>query len=83
MKKEIENILERNKRVEVDKAWETSLTRRFILAVMTYIIIVVFLVLINAPYPYLTALVPAIGFILSTLTIPIIKRLWIRRVYRK
>ena len=82
MKKEIESIKKRNKRVEIDKAWELSLTRRLIIALMTYIIIVVFLWSINAPRPYLNAIVPSIGFVLSTLTLPIFKKLWIREIYR-
>ena len=82
MKKEIESIKKRNKRVEIDKAWEVSLTRRLIIALMTYIIIVVFLWSINAPRPYLNAIVPSIGFVLSTLTLPIFKKLWIREIYR-
>ena len=83
MKKEIESIKKRNKRVEIDKAWELSLTRRLIIAIMTYIIIVVFLWSINTPRPWLNAIVPAIGFFLSTLTLPIFKKLWIRKIYRR
>ena len=83
MKREIESIKKRNKRVEIDKAWELSLTRRLIIAIMTYIIIVVFLWSINTPRPWLNAIVPAIGFFLSTLTLPIFKKLWIRKIYRR
>ncbi len=51
MKKEIDKINERNARVEADKAWETSIIRRAIIAVLTYIIIVIFLMIIHAPVP--------------------------------
>ena len=81
MKKEILAIKERNKRVEIDKAWEVSVTRRAIIALATYIIVVVFLYMIDAPYPWLNALVPAIGFILSTLTLNMFNRIWIRNNY--
>jgi len=79
MKQELKAIHERNRRVELDKAWEVSATRRAVIAVITYIIVVIFLMLIGAPRPWITALVPVIGFILSTLTIPLIKRLWIKK----
>ncbi len=82
MKEEIESIKERNKRVETDKAWETSKTRRVIIAIITYLIIVIFLFTINAPNPWLSALIPMIGFLLSTLTIPILKNIWIKRIYK-
>jgi len=42
LKKEIAEIKERNKRVEADKAWETSNTRKLIIFVLTYIVISVF-----------------------------------------
>ncbi len=82
MKKEIKEIQNRNKRVEIDKSWEISKTRRLIIALMTYLIVVLFLFLINASYPWLNALVPTFGFILSTLTLPIFKKLWINQVYK-
>ena len=41
--KEIEKIKERNKRMEADKAWETSFTRRALISVATYIVISSFL----------------------------------------
>ena len=47
MKDDIENIKERNKRVETDKAWEISKTRKIIIAIITYIFITLFLYLIN------------------------------------
>ena len=83
MKKEIESIKERNKRVEIDKAWETSKTRRIIIALMTYIVIFIFLWFIGVPNPWLTASVPAIGFVLSTLTLEFFKKQWVNSVYKK
>ncbi len=82
MKEEIISIKERNQRVEADKAWETSKTRRFIIAIMTYLVIVFFLWSIDAPNPWLNALVPAVGFILSTLTLPFFKKWWLKK-YQK
>ena len=82
MKEEIASIKERNQRVEADKAWEISKTRRFIIAVMTYLVIVFFLWSIDAPNPWLSALVPAVGFILSTLTLPFFKKRWLKKYHK-
>jgi len=38
LKIEIEKIKGRNRRVEADKAWETSLTRKILIAVLTYFV---------------------------------------------
>ncbi len=83
MKEDIERIKERNKRVESDKAWEGSISRRLLIALMTYIVIVIFLWTINAPKPWLNAIVPAVGFILSTLTLSFFKRFWLNNIYKK
>ena len=78
MEERIQKIEERNKRVEFDKAWETSSTRIFSISLITYIVALVLLCIIDAPKPYLSALVPVFGFILSTQSIPFIKKLWLK-----
>ncbi|MFQ6009578.1 MAG: hypothetical protein ACE5J7_00450 [Candidatus Aenigmatarchaeota archaeon] len=83
MKKEIQKIKKRNRRVEADKAWETSFTRKVLIAVFTYLAIGVYLWYINIPDPWLNAIVPAVAFLLSTLTMPYFKKFWIKYVYRK
>jgi len=72
-------ILERNKRVEADKAWEVSWTRRLLITLLTYLIAVLFLRLIANEHFWLNAGVPALGYLLSTLSLPWVKQLWIRR----
>jgi hypothetical protein len=79
----IRKIEERNARVESDKAWETSYTRRGLLILFTYLAIGFYLQAIAIPYPWLNAIVPAFAFMLSTLTIPFFKKLWLKHVYRK
>jgi len=72
----IEKIEERNKTVELNKAWETSITRRILLMVFTYLAIGIYLNVINVREPWLNAIVPSIGFMLSTLTLPFFKNIW-------
>jgi len=79
---ELKRIKERNKRVEADKAWETSFFRKALITIATYLTMVVFLVLINAPNPWLNGAVPAGAFALSTLTLPPLKKWWIRNAYK-
>jgi hypothetical protein len=76
MSREIAAIQERNIRVELDKAWEVSWTRRLFIAVSTYIIAGIWLVLIHEKFPGLKSFVPAIGYVLSTMTVPVLKRWW-------
>jgi len=42
IEQEILKIIERNKKVELDKKWETSFTRKILIAVLTYFVIVLF-----------------------------------------
>lgn len=77
LKNEIEKIKERNKRVEKDKAWETSMTRKITIAILTYIVVVFYSYLISkVSNIFLTSLVPVIGFVLSTLSLNMIRKIW-------
>lgn len=78
LEKEIEKLKERNRRVEMDKKWETSLVRRGLLIVFTYLAIGLYLNAIHIENPWINAVVPSIGFLLSTLTLPYFKNLWIK-----
>jgi hypothetical protein len=75
----IDGILERNKRVEADKAWETSWVRRGFIMCITYITASLFLWLIANEQPLINALVPTGGYLLSTFSLPAIKNLWLRQ----
>ena len=79
IKKDIEEIKQRNARVEADKAWETSVFRKVLIAVLTYIVIVIFFFFAGLPNPFVNAIVPTLGFILSTFSIPIFKKYWLGR----
>lgn len=85
--KKLENknkeVRARNKRVEADKAWETSYSRRFLLVLFTYLAIGFYLSAISVEQPWLNAIVPAVAFMLSTLTLPFFKKHWTKHFYKK
>ena len=69
LENEIAKIKERNKRVELDKAWETSWTRRICIMILTYIVVIIYSYVIKEfGNIFLSSLVPVIGFTLSTLS---------------
>lgn len=77
LKKEIENIKDRNKRVELDKKWETCWTRKLCICVLTYIVVVIYSYMVrNYDNILLSSLVPVIGFTLSTLSLRYIRKIW-------
>ena len=77
IEKEIEKIKERNHRVELDKSWETSWTRRICIMVLTYIIVVLYSYMIQKIQNILlSSLVPVIGFTLSTLSLKLVRKIW-------
>ncbi|MFH1424054.1 MAG: hypothetical protein ABIG20_00040 [archaeon] len=80
---EIKSIKARNKTVAADKAWETSFTRRSLLALFTYLAIGAYLYAIGVQSPWLNAIVPAAAFMLSTLTLPFFRKIWIDQIYKK
>lgn len=77
IEQEIENINKRNKRVELDKKWETSLIRKICICILTYIIVVIYSFIIKKyDNIFLSSLVPVIGFTLSTLSLKFVRQIW-------
>jgi len=80
---EIKKIHERNKRVEADKAWETSKFRILFICLITYVFASALLFLIGAENFLLGALVPVLGYFLSTQSLPAVKRWWVNNYFSK
>ena len=77
MQKEIDAIKMRNKRVETDKAWETSWTRKISIAIMTYIVIVIFMLVAHFENPFVSAIIPSAAYLISMSTLHFVKKYWI------
>lgn len=78
LEKEVDEIKQRNLRVEVDKGWEVSFVRKIFIVAGTYVVAGIWLVLINDTFPWLKAFVPAVGYLLSVQSLPFIKKWWIK-----
>ena len=71
LENEIENIKQRNKRVEL------SLTRKLCICILTYIVVIIYSYMVrNYDNIFLSSLVPVIGFTLSTLSLRYIRKIW-------
>ena len=79
LEKRIKKIEERNKKVELDKAWEGSTTRKILIILMTYVFAVLYLKIADTTNPYFGAVVPCVGFYLSTQSIDVIKKNWMKK----
>lgn len=77
LEKEVNEIKERNKKVESNKAWETSFIRKICIIVLTYITVIIYSYIIREyDNILLSSLVPVIGFTLSTLSLNIIRKIY-------
>jgi len=83
LEEKINSIEKRNKRVEGDKAWETSTLRKGLILVLTYIFATLYLKVADTTNPFLGAVVPTVGFLLSTQTLNIIKKSWLEKQNNK
>lgn len=81
LQKEIEEIKTRNSYVSADKAWETSITRKLAIFVTTYVMVWVYLHVLGVGTPHLHAAVPAGAYVLSTLSMPYVKDVWLKLIY--
>lgn len=78
----VTQLEQRNKKVESNKAWETSWTRKILVSIFTYLAIALYLKFIVGINPWINAIVPTVGFLLSTLTLSWFKDLWARYIYK-
>ncbi len=78
LEKRLEAIEQRNQKVELDKAWETSWLRKILIAVLTYVTVVLFFLVAQLPKPFINSIIPTTGFVLSTLSLPFFKKVWIK-----
>lgn len=83
LEKRILEIERRNKKVEQDKAWETSILRRLLLILFTYLTIGIYMKFVLNTDPWLNAIIPSLGFYLSTLSLPMFRKFWERFSDRK
>jgi hypothetical protein len=78
----IEKIEQRNKRVEIDKKWEGSWTRKIAIMSLTYAVVVTYLFAIGNDNPWINAIVPPSGFLLSTLAVGKLRIWWQSRLFK-
>lgn len=78
LEERVASIEKRNTRVELDKAWETSWTRKIGILVLTYVLMTVYMKLLGVQDFVKQAIIPTLGFFLSTLTLGWIKQLWLK-----
>lgn len=81
LEERIKKIEERNKRVELNKKWETSWTRRVCIMILTYIVVIVYSYVINKyTNIFFSSFVPVIGFTLSTLSLKLVRKIWEKKI---
>lgn len=66
----------RNARVQLDKAWETSITRKVWILGITYILTAITFRVIGVDAHLKHAIIPTFAYFLSTLSLPIVRRMW-------
>lgn len=79
LEQEIAAVKERNRKVEREKAWETSLFRILTISALTYGAAAALLYFSDAKNYWLGALVPAAGYFLSMRSLPTVKKWWLKR----
>jgi len=84
LEERIKQIEERNKRVELDKKWETCWTRKICIMILTYIVVIIYSYIVrNYDNVFLSSLVPVIGFTLSTLSLKLVRKIWEKKIISK
>jgi hypothetical protein len=83
LERRVAAIEERNRNVEREKAWETSFTRRAAILVLTYFVMCLVFEGLGSGTVFTSALIPTLGFFLSSLSLPIVRTRWRRRSFER
>lgn len=79
IEKEILELKQRNSKVEAEKAWEVSSSRKVALIILTYILTSVVFYFIGVEEYLLNALIPTLGYFVSTWSINLFKNYWLNK----
>lgn len=82
IEEEIGKIHCRNQKVEADKVWEPSGTRKIVVAAMTYFVMICVMYVLKMENPFISAIIPTLGFVLSTISAGLAKKFWINKFYK-
>ena len=82
LEKRVSAIEKRNKKVELDKAWEGIFTRRGLIILLTYLVMSLVMNSIGVKDPMINAIIPTLGFTLSTLSLPYFKTIWMKYIHK-
>jgi len=75
----VHRIQIRNAGVELEKTWETSSTRKVSIVVLTYLLMALLFFMFGEKHFLFNALIPTLGYFLSTQSLRILKKYWLRR----
>lgn len=78
LERELAIIKSRNVSVEADKAWETSRARIGAVAGTTYLIVSCVFWAIGVDKPLINSIIPTLGYLLSTQSMPKLKSIWLQ-----
>ncbi len=79
LKRDIEELKNRNKSVDLNKKWEVSIERKVLVVIITYIIMSLVMYSLWMNKPFLNALIPTLWYFLSTLSLEFAKKIYINK----
>ena len=82
LQNQVQQIIERNNRVQADKAWEISRFRVLSIVLLTYFITCIVFYVLDVREFYLSAIIPTLGYYLSTQGLPILKNFWLKHYFQ-
>ena len=82
IEQKLQEINKRNHKVDLDKKWETSNFRKVLILITTYFLASLTMFAIGDSKPFVSSLIPTLGYFLSTLSFGFIKSIWIKNLQK-
>lgn len=77
---QLNEIKKRNQKVELEKSWEVSKTRKISIVLITYLFTSLVFYILKVENYFANAVIPTLGYFLSTQSLPVLKSIWMQNV---
>ena len=82
IEQKLQEINKRNHKVDLDKKWETSNFRKLLVLITTYFLASLTMFAIVDSKPFVSSLIPKLGYFLSMFSFGFIKSIWIKNLQK-
>ncbi len=81
LKKELDTLHDDIRTLKIQQDWNTSVLKHGLVIFMNYLIMLILMYILNIESPFISALLPTLGYAITSISLNSIKKYWIIYTY--